>query len=117
MNLDSLLSLLPTVTQDSNAVKLYLNIGEQYETNQPEIAKQYYRKAGKLSSRINYVRGFCKYASNYTAVLNMQGEIDSSLLINQKSLEAAQSINNEMLIAKSLFNIANCYKSKNHPIF
>lgn len=112
MNLDSLLSLLPTVNQDSNAVKLYLNIGEQYETNQPEIAKQYYRKAGKLSSRINYVRGFCKYASNYTAVLNMQGEIDSSLLINQKSLEAAQSINNEMLIAKSLFNIANCYNYK-----
>lgn len=112
MNLDSLLSLLPSVNQDSNTVKLYLNIGEQYETNHPEIAKHYYLKAGKLSSRINYVRGFCKYASNYTAVLNMQGEIDSSLLINQKSLEAAQSINSEMLIAKSLFNIANCYNYK-----
>ncbi len=112
MNLDSLLSLLPSVKQDSNAVKLYLNIGEQYETNKPEIAKQYYRNAGKLSSRINYVQGFCKYAFNYTAVLNMQGEIDSSLIINHQSLEAAQSINNEMLIAKSLFNIANCYNYK-----
>ncbi len=112
MNLDSLLSLLPSVKQDSSVVKLYLNIGEQYETNQPEIAKQYYLKAGKLSSRINYVQGFCKYASNYTAVLNMQGEIDSSLMINQQSFEAAQSIHNEMLIAKSLFNIANCYNYK-----
>jgi len=112
MNLDSLLSLLPSVKQDSNAVKLYLNIGEQYETNNPEIAKQYYRQAGILSSRINYVQGFCKYASNYTAVLIMQGEIDSSLIINQQSLEAAQSIKNEMLIAKSLFNIANCYNYK-----
>jgi len=109
MNLDSLLNLLPQAKQDTNAVNLYINIGEQYETNHPEIAKQYYRQAGRLSSQLNYARGFCKYASNYTAVLNMQGDIDSSLLINQQSLEAAKSINNEMLIAKSKFNIANCY--------
>jgi signal transduction histidine kinase len=112
INLDSLLRLLPLVNQDSSAVILYLNIGEQYETNNPEIAKQYYRKAGKLSSRINYVEGFCKYAFNYSAVLNMQGKIDSSLLINQESLVASQSVNNEMLIAKSMFNIANCYNYK-----
>ncbi len=109
MNLDSLLSLLPTVKQDSNTVKLYINIGEQYETNNPEIAKQYYRKAGKLSASIGYVTGYCRYAADYSAVLNMQGNYDSSLIVNQKSLEAAQSANNELLITKSLFNIGNCY--------
>lgn len=112
LNLDSLLYLLPTAKQDSNAVKLCINIGEQYETNNPEIAKQYYRRAGKLSAAINYIPGYCRYAADYTAVLNMQGDYDSSLIVNQKSLEAAQSINNDMLIAKSLFNIANCYNYK-----
>ncbi len=109
MNLDSLLSLLSAAKQDSNAVKLYINIGEQYETNNPEIAKQYYRKAGQLSDSIQYVAGYCRYAADYSAVLNMQGDYDSSLIVNQKSLEAAQSINNELLINKSLFNIGNCY--------
>lgn len=109
MNLDSLLFLLPKAKQDSNSVKLYINIGEQYETNNPEIAKQYYRKAGLLSTEINYIPGFCRYAANYSAVLNMQGDYDSSLIVNRKSLEAAQSINNELLITKSLFNIGNCY--------
>ncbi len=109
MNLDSLLSLLPEAKQDSNAVKLYINIGEQYETNNPEIAKQYYRKAGQLSASIQYVAGFCRFAADYSAVLNMQGDYDSSLFVNQKSLKAAQSINNELLINKSLFNIGNCY--------
>lgn len=109
MNLDSLLSQLPAGKQDSNAVKLYINIGEQYETNNPEIAKQYYRKAGKLSASIGYIAGYCRYAADYSAVLNMQGKYDSSLIVNQKSLEAAQSANNELLITKSLFNIGNCY--------
>lgn len=109
MNLDSLLLMLPKAKQDSNTVKLYINIGEQYETNNPEIAKQYYRKAGQLSTAINYIPGFCRYAANYSAVLNMQGYYDSSLVVNQKSLEAARSINNQLLINKSLFNIGNCY--------
>ena len=109
MNLDSLLLRLPKAKQDSNTVKLYINIGEQYETNNPEIAKQYYRKAGQLSTSINYIPGFCRYAANYSAVLNMQGDYDSALIVNQKSLEAARSINNQLLINKSLFNIGNCY--------
>lgn len=109
MNLDSLLNQLSLAKQDSNTVLLYINIGEQYETNNPELAKNYYRKAGQLSSSINYVAGYCRYAADYSAVLNMQGNYDSSLIINQKALEAAQSISNELLISKSLFNIGNCY--------
>jgi hypothetical protein len=48
---DSMLNLLSKTNRDTNAVKLYLKIGDQYETNKPEIAKQYYRKAKTLSNK------------------------------------------------------------------
>jgi signal transduction histidine kinase len=110
--LDSLLNLIRDAKRDSNAVINYLNLGEQYETSQPETAKAYYRKAGSISKQIGYTTGYCKCAAYYSAVLNMQGKYDSSIIINQKSLEAAQSANNQLWIAKNLFNIGNCYNYK-----
>ena len=44
MNLDSLLGLLPVAPQDTNAVELYIQIGQQYETNQPQIANSIIRR-------------------------------------------------------------------------
>ncbi len=112
MNLDSLLGLLPAAAQDTNAVELYIQIGQQYETNQPQIAQQYYEKAGELSRELEYPLGFCKYAANYTALLNMQGQYDSSLTINLEALQVAEEWNDKMWITKMRFNIGNCYSYK-----
>ena len=60
MNRDSLLRLLPTAKADTNSVLLYVNIGQQYESNDPGKAKYYYRLAGDLSEKINYPRGIIK---------------------------------------------------------
>lgn len=112
MNLDSLLSLLPKTAQDSNKVDLFINIGQQYETSQPHLAREYYLKAGNLSQELNYQLGFCKYAANYTALLNMQGKYDSSLAINFEALKIAEQWGNKMWITKMYFNIGNCYNYK-----
>lgn len=112
MNLDSLLRLLPKTQPDTNAVDLYINIGQQYETNRPDMAKQFYRKAGTLSRMLDYPPGYCKYAANYTAVLNMQGKYDSSLVINFDALKTAETWGNKMWITKMYFNIGNCYNYK-----
>src|SRR6185369_12104301 len=72
MNRDSLLRLLPAAKEDSNKALLYINIGQQYESNEPERAKQYYMQARDVSEKIHWPRGFIKYATNYTYVLNMQ---------------------------------------------
>ena len=53
MNKDSLLKLLPIAKEDSNTVLLYINIGQQYESNEPEKAKYYYRQARDLSLKID----------------------------------------------------------------
>jgi signal transduction histidine kinase len=110
MNLDSLLGVSPKNQYD--AVELYINIGQQYETNQPDIAKHYYREAGNLSRTLDYPLGFCKYAANYTAVLNMQGKYDSSLVINFDALKVAEQWGDKMWVTKMYFNIGNCYNYK-----
>ncbi|TNF39707.1 MAG: tetratricopeptide repeat protein [Bacteroidetes bacterium] len=112
MNLDSLLKLLPETKNDTNTVELYINIGQQYETVQPEIAKQYYISAGKLSQKLNYYEGYCKYAANYSAVLNMQGNYDSSLVVNLEALTVAEEWGDKMWITKMYFNIGNVYNYK-----
>jgi signal transduction histidine kinase len=111
MNRDSLLSRLPGAKKDTNAVLLYINIGQQYESNDPEKAKQYYRMARDLSTRLNYTRGIIKYIVNYTFVLNMQGQYDSSLILNLQSVELSRKIKDSGYLAKTLFNTGTSYRN------
>lgn len=112
MNRDSLLKLLPVMKGDTNLVLLYINIGQQYETNEPEKAKQYYRMARDLSKKINYPRGVIKYIANYTYILNMQGMFDSSLILNLQSVELSRQIKDSLYLAKTLFNTGTSYRVK-----
>ncbi|PZR27574.1 MAG: hypothetical protein DI535_10135 [Citrobacter freundii] len=110
MNLDSLLRLKSQAKEDSNKVLLFINIGQQYESNQPELAKQYYREAGELSRKINYPLGIIKYIANYTFILNMQARFDSSLALNLESVEISRKAGDSLSLAKSLFNTGTSYR-------
>lgn len=110
MNKDSLLKLLPAAKEDTGKVLLLINIGQQYETNEPGKAKSYYLLAKKISEKINYPLGVVKYAANYTYVLNMQGLYDSSILVNLEALKIARTINNPEYLGKTLFNTGTSYR-------
>jgi signal transduction histidine kinase len=112
LNRDSLLSRLKEAKKDANAVLLYINIGQQYESNDPEKAKQYYRMARDLSNQLNYTKGIIKYIVNYTFVLNMQGQYDSSLILNLQSVELSRKIKDSVYLAKTLFNTGTSYRNK-----
>lgn len=112
MNKDSLMRLLPGAAEDSNLVHLYINIGQQVELDEPEQAKTWYRKARDLSKKINYREGFVKYAANYTAVLNQEAKLDSSLIINREAFNVATLLKNNLLIAKSLANIGSAFQHR-----
>ncbi len=111
MNLDSLLKLVPRAKEDTNKVLLYINIGQQYESNHPELAKQYYREAGALSKAVNYPAGIIKYINNYTFVLNMQGRFDSSLLLNKQAVEISRQTKDSVNLGKTLFNTGTSYRN------
>jgi two-component system, NarL family, sensor kinase len=110
MNKDSLLKLLPFVKEDSAGAEFYINLGQQYESSETELAKFYYRKAGIISEKINYPPGVFKYISNYTYVLNMQGRYDSGLVLNLKAVEIARKLKDSVFIAKALFNTGTSYR-------
>ncbi|MBL0357158.1 MAG: tetratricopeptide repeat protein [Chitinophagaceae bacterium] len=110
MNKDSLLKLLPSAKEDSNAVLLYIDLGQQYENNEPDVAIKYYRMAGNLSKKINYTLGIIKYITNYTYMLNMRGQFDSSLILNLQSVEFSRKIKDSLYLAKTLFNTGTSYR-------
>ncbi|MBS1730725.1 MAG: sensor histidine kinase [Bacteroidetes bacterium] len=107
--LDSLMNVLKTAKEDSNKAILLLSIGEQYERAAPETSKYYYHQSLDLSKKINYALGEIKFASYYTAVLNMQGRFDSSLQLNKEALQLARKLKNDLAIAKMSFNTANSF--------
>ena len=112
MNRDSLLNLLTTAEEEASTVELYINTGQQYEANDPETAKQYYRMARDLSKKIDYTLGEIKYLTNYTFVLNMQGYFDSSLALNLQSVMLSRQIKDSQYLAKTLFNTGSSYRLK-----
>ncbi|HOZ77232.1 MAG TPA: sensor histidine kinase [Ferruginibacter sp.] len=111
LNKDSLLQLLPKAKEDSAAVLLYINLGQQYDGSEPGTAKMYYSMAGKLSKKINFKLGIIKYITNYTYVLNMEGKFDSGLLLNLQSVALSKEIKDSAYLAKTLINTGTSYRS------
>lgn len=110
MNKDSLVKLLPNVKEDSAGVEFYIKLGQQYESSEPELAKNYYQKAGMISEKINYPAGVVKYIFNYGFVLNMQGRFDSGLALNLHSVSVARKLNDSLLLGKALFNTGTSHR-------
>lgn len=110
MNKDSLLKLLPSVKEDSAGVDLYINLGQQYETSETELAKFYYKKALGISEKINYPEGVTRSISNYTYVLNVQGRFDSGLAMNLKAVDITRKQTDPVLLGKALFNTGTSYR-------
>lgn len=110
MNRDSLLAILPSVKEDSAGVEFYINLGQQFETNEPERAKYFYRKAGSISEQIRFPSGQIRSIFNYTYVLNVQGRYDSGLAMNRQAVELARKLDDQVLLGKALFNTGTSYR-------
>ena len=113
MNLDSLLRLEKGAKEDTAAVELYIQIGQQYELREPERSKYYYRKARDLSESLDYPAGIIKYINNYSYVLNVEGNADSSLLLNLYGVELSRRTGDSLNLAKTLFNTGTSYRFLN----
>lgn len=110
LNKDSLLQLLPQVKPDSAGVDYFIALGQQYENNQPEQAKAYYRRARDISMQLGYTAGIIKFINNYTYVLNLQGLYDSSLLLNLEGIRLARETNDSLNLGKTLINTGTTYR-------
>jgi len=110
--IDSLLSLLPTIESDTNKVEIYLNIAEIYEDFDFEKAKEYYLLLNKYSKQLNYQRGIFSFAVGFSHVITREGLLDSALTIIFEALEIAKKEENEIWIGKLKFGAGNVYLLK-----
>lgn len=110
---DSLVKLLDIAKDDSSKVRLYIELGNQYEVDDLQTAGKYYLLAEDLSKRLHYKRGVIKFISNYTYLLNVRGDFDSSLLLNKQSIQLSTEISDNLLLAKSLANTGNVFQYSN----
>jgi two-component system, NarL family, sensor kinase len=106
---DSLWQVYKSSRPDSNQVKLLIQLGQQYENNNPDSAITLYETALKLSERIGYTRGIISYYTNVTYVYNLKGRYDTSLVLNLKSVEIARKFGNEERLAACLGNTGSSY--------
>lgn len=110
---DSLLTLLQAAKEDTNKVKLYLDIGEQYELTDIVTAKNYYQKAKSLSEKLDYTHGLIKSINSYTFLLNIDNKLDSSLLLNKQAIQLANKLNDPLLQGKCNVNTGNSFAYMN----
>jgi len=106
---DSLWQVFASSKPDSNRVKLYIQLGQQYETNNPDSALVLYEQSLKLSQQLNYTRGIISYYTNATYVYNLQGNYDTALILNLKSVEIARAFGDPERLAACLGNVGSTY--------
>lgn len=107
---DSLIQQLAKAKEDTAKVFLLCAIGEAYESNEPETAKQYFRQAGALSKKLHFDAGEYKYLYLYGNVFIIQGNYDSSLYYQQQALTMAEKMKDSLSIGIALFNIGINYR-------
>jgi two-component system NarL family sensor kinase len=106
---DSLLNQVKLAKEDTLAVKLYLDIGAQYEETEPAKAKEYYKKALTLSTKLNFNTGTYKSLTNYGSMFYVTSEYDSLLVYAEKALAISRKINDSLNIGLALINVGTAY--------
>lgn len=112
---DSLWSALQKSPLDSTRVQLFIQLGQQFENNDPDSAIALYEAALKLSQELNYPRGVISYYTNVTYVYNALGRFDTSLVLNLKSVEIARAFGNKERIGACLANAGSSYMQLGMP--
>ncbi|OFX27917.1 MAG: hypothetical protein A2033_01905 [Bacteroidetes bacterium GWA2_31_9] len=96
------------LTHNINPIELYNNIAIVYETLQkPEDAKEYYKKALKLSEETNDEYNVAVTLINLGSLELNSGNLEDALDYSQTALKYFESINHEIYIAMCNNNIGN----------
>lgn len=102
---DSLLQAI--AKQDSNGVNALYDYGELFESDAPDSAAFYYKKAKALAEKIGYKRGVAAFASNYIVILNNRGQFREALNVAKEALQLYQTVGNKKDLAVANLNVGS----------
>ncbi|ACU05159.1 tetratricopeptide repeat-containing sensor histidine kinase [Pedobacter heparinus] len=106
---DSLLKKIKVIQNDTNKVKLYYALADQYLNSNLKEAEKFCRKAEVLSRRLNYKQGILDYYSNYANVLYLNGKFDDRLELALEAVEYAKKNADSTEFARSMLNAGIAY--------
>lgn len=114
-NIDSLLSVLKIVKEDTNKVNTLNNLSEElWQTGNYEKAKQYGVNALKYSEKINFKKGKAKAYFNIAVCYSNEDNYSEAFKNALQSLKIYEEIDNKQEIAGSLLNMGKLYYEQNN---
>lgn len=109
LNKDSLLKKIEAAKEDSNKVKLYYLLAEQYYKEDLAMSEKYCSLGLSLSREIKYRQGVLDYYTNYSNILNIRGDFDALLRTDLEALNYARKYADSAEIGRTMLNVAIGY--------
>jgi len=109
LNKDSLLKKIDTAKDDSTKVNLYYKLAEQYFKQDLALSEKYGLLGLALSKKIKYHQGVLDYYTNYSNILNIKGDFDSTLVIDMEALNYAKHYADSAEIGRTMLNVGVAY--------
>ncbi|WP_165973200.1 sensor histidine kinase [Pedobacter sp. ok626] len=106
---DSLLKKIKVIQNDTNKIKLYYALADQYLNSNLKEAEKFCRKAEALSRKLNYKQGILDYYTNYSNVLYLNGRFDDRLKLDMEGMEYAKKNADSIDFARTMLNVGIGY--------
>lgn len=109
LNKDSLLQLLPAAKEDTNKVKLLINLTKALKNSNIEEAKKYCDEALKLSLKLNYSKGRFLSLANEISLIRLEGKDSIALEKCKRYLKLAEEAGDEYNTGVGYINLGEVY--------
>jgi tetratricopeptide (TPR) repeat protein len=110
--IDSLTNVVFSVKDDTNKVKLLIDIGEQYKNSIPDTALSYYHKALELAENINAKEFIAQSLIIIGVNLNIMGSPENAKEYIDRALKISEEIDNKEKISTCNLNLGILYHDK-----
>jgi two-component system NtrC family sensor kinase len=107
--IDSLKQTLSTSKEDTNKVKLYVNLSEAYHFSYPDSALVYSLPGLQLARKLNFKEGEFNVLITLGVALMLKGNYSKALEAELKALEIAQKLNDHEKVETSFIAIGCVY--------
>lgn len=105
-----LLRQLSPAKEDTNKVRLLLNIANAYESNNQDSSIFYLEKLKQLSQSLKFTRGLYLYYEHSAIVSFTKGNYDIAMQQSEEALSVARELNDSNLIINILANTGIVYQ-------
>ncbi|QNR86410.1 sensor histidine kinase [Pedobacter riviphilus] len=106
---DSLLKKIKVIPDDTNKVKLYYALADQYLNLNLKESEKFCHIARALSRKLNYKQGILDYYANYSNVLYINGRFDDCLKLDLEAMEYAKKNADATQFARTMLNVGIGY--------